>query len=329
MRGLRSRPQLKRKSVRPPHGFMESQDRRILESRSFPLPELLSRVADGGAVARDQLVAWGVEVPANDRISQAVALLRDAARTGQILPANDGVAPVLRAAWVAADFADIAAFLPREKVKAVRQELGIACAGDLWPAPGSRQPLQFQSQHWIAAIMLHAGLNVQYARFSSAKRVKLPEFFVTHNGERIAVEVKRPESDRRVSASVTEANAKFADHPGCWGAIILELTDCVLPAREDEFQHRAEVLRAIAHNTIWDANLGTYKDGFQRVIYLGAVYRGAWAIAGPNASRLRLVGIALHYGYGGHPRSTQENVSAWFQMEVNCAYDGVITRLSG
>jgi hypothetical protein len=252
---------------------MASQDHSILESRSFPLPELLSRLADGAVVAREQLLAWGVDVPEGDRISQAISVLREAAHTGKILPANDGVAPVLRAAWVVADFIDIAAFLPQDRVKAVRKELGIASAGQLWPPQGRRQSLQFQSQHWIAAILLHSGLNVQYARFSSNRQIKLPEFFVLRDNERIAVEVKRPESDKRVGASVVDANAKFVDHKDSWGAIVLELTDCVLPTRDDEFQRRAEDLREVAHNTMWDAERGTYKEGFDRIIYLGAVYR--------------------------------------------------------
>lgn len=309
--------------------MMNGDDRRMLESRSFPLPELLNRVAAGAVIARKQLADWGVDVQSDDRISQAVDLLEGAARSGLIPPSNDGVAPVLRAAWVATDFADIASFLPKEKVKAVRQELSIACKGALWPSPGSRQPLQFQSQHWITAILLHAGLDVQYARFSAGRKGKLPEFFVSRSGERIAVEVKRPESDRRVAASVEEAQAKFADHPDCWGAVILELTDCVLPAREDAFQERAEALRTLAHEAIWDVRRGTYKPGFERIIYLGAVYRGAWAISEPSGSRLRIVGVALHYGYGGLPGSVQDRLSAWFQVEVNRAYDGVIARISG
>jgi hypothetical protein len=306
---------------------MENQDRQIVESRSFPLPELLSRVADGATVARQRLLDWGVGVPDGDRISQAVALLREAARTGHIQPADDGVAPVLRAAWVAADFIDIAAFLPQDRVKAVRQELTVASTGELWPPQGLRRALQFQSQHWIAAILLHAGLNVEYACFSSNRQIKLPEFFVHRDDDRIAVEVKRPESARRIGPSVVEANAKFADHKDSWGAIILELTDCVLPAREEEFQQHAETLRAIAHGAIWDAQHGTYKPGFERIIYLGVVYRGAWAVGGPSGTRLRLIGIALHTGYCGEPKSRQEEASTWFQVEVNCAYNGVITRL--
>lgn len=300
--------------------------RKMLESRTFPLSSLLSRIAEKAVTARGRLVEWGIRVPDDDRITQAIGLLREAAKSGQILPETAGVSPVLRAAWVAADFIDIAAFLPPERVKAVRQELTLACVGELWPKKGSRQPLQFQTQHWIAAILLHAGLEVDYARFSSKRRAKIPEFFVLNGAQRIAVEVKRPESERRVAASVIEANAKFADH-NCWGAIVLELTDCVMPAKVEEFQNRAEALRTIAHQTIWDVERGTYHPDFRRVIYLGAVYRGAWAVAEEGATRLRLVGIALHYGYTGHPNSLQGHTSSWFQREFNRAYEGVVLRI--
>jgi hypothetical protein len=148
-----------------------------------------------------------------------------------------------------------------------------------------------------------------------------------NGNQRIAVEVKRPESDRRLEAAVVSAKEKFADHPDCWGAIVLELTDCLLPTNEKDIEARIMALRDAAHMVIWDEQTRAYKPGFGRVVYLGVVFRAAWAIGGETNSRLRLLGIGLHSGYSSHSNSVQGLTATWFQKAFNRAYDEVVLRI--
>ena len=301
---------------------------RTIESRTFVLREFFAQLAERTDRAANALSSWGVTVPSGSRLAQASEVLRATASGGQVQATSTDVAPVLRAVWVAADFVDIAAFLPRDRVKSVREELTIALQGELWPPFGTRQPLQMQSQHWVTSLLLHRGLDIEYAVYSSRRQVKIPEFYLRNGTQRIAVEVKRPESERGIAAAVESANSKFHEH-GTPGAIVLELTDCIAPAREEEFDAVATALMLTAHDTLWDAHCREFRPGFQKVIYLGGIFRGAWAVAADRESHLRLLGMAFHQGYSRHPKSLEGHRSEWLQREFNQAIDNLIARVTG
>ena len=148
------------------------------ESRPVPLGELLALVAARGDVAREILIRRRVRVRSGSRLEQASASPRVAAGHGHVDASPEPVDPVLLAVWVAADFADIAAYLPEPLVKSVRQELTVALCGDLWPSRGNRQSLQLQTQHWIGAVLLHAGIEIEHANSSSKSPGKIPEFLL-------------------------------------------------------------------------------------------------------------------------------------------------------
>ena len=297
------------------------------ESTPVPIPQLLSRVADAGDAAAAKLESWGVRLETDSRLAQASALLRAAAERGRLNADHESVAPVLRAVWVAADFADIAEYLPEDRVKSVRQELSIALRGELWPSKGSRQPLQFQTQHMVGAILLHSGIEIEHIPFSSKRQVKAPEFFFMDCLTRVGVEVKRPESRARIPTLLGEAMQKFTPHD-CYGAIVLEITDCLEGVSEAEFLRVGQEVMAEAHATVWNIERNEYRPGFRSLLYLGGIVRGGWEVPAEDQSRLRLVGHAFHQGYIGHPGSLQSFVSDRTRASFNRAIAGVVQRLS-
>lgn len=297
------------------------------ESTPVPIPQLLRAVADEGDRARQALANWGVVVSDGSRLEAAAALLREAAAEGQIDPRPEAVLPVLRALWVAADFADIATYLPASRVTSIRRELTTAVNGQLWPPAGSRQPLQLQTQHWIGAILTHAGLELEHATASASHAVRIPEFFIVNGLKRIGVEVKRPESRRRLPTMIQEAMTKFSAHD-CFAAIVLELTDCIESESEPELVAQGNELMRVTHETVWDDARGDFRAGYGSLIYLGAVARGGWQVPAEDKSRLRLMGHAWHRGYARHANSLHGRRSQWLQEQANRAFMGVIARLA-
>ena len=297
------------------------------ESKPVPIPDLLERVAALADGALATINGWGVRVQETSRLEQASSVLRATAAAGRVEPNSAAVTPVLRALWVAADFADIAAYLPESRVKSIRVELQAALSGELWPDKGSRQPLQLQTQHWIGAMLLHSGLETDHAVYSAKREVKIPEFFVRDGLQRIGVEVKRPESRRRVQTVVAEAMEKFASHR-CFGAIVLEITDCIQGSSAGELEAEAVAVMREAHGAVWNDQRGEYRPGFEKLIYLGGVVRGAWEVPAEDSTRLRMMGHALHQGYTNHPRTLQGIVSDRLQGRFDTAFSGVIARLS-
>jgi hypothetical protein len=83
-----------------------------------------------------------------------------------------------------------------------------------------------------------------------------------------------------------------------------------------------------AHAAVWDVERGQFRPGFEQLIYLGGVVRGAWEVPAEDTSRLRMMGHAFHQGYTNHPRSWQGIVSDRLQRQFNSAFTAVIARLS-
>src|ERR1035437_7695150 len=149
---MRPEPPRSSRSLGVPHDSV-GNTHNLEESRPVPIPKLLELVASMGDSAREALARGGVTIRAGSRIELASTCLRSAAAVGRVNATPEEVAPLLHALWVALDFADISAYLPKAHVKSIRKELAAATRGALWPTPGRRQPLQLQTQHWIGAVL--------------------------------------------------------------------------------------------------------------------------------------------------------------------------------
>lgn len=84
-----------------------------------------------------------------------------------------------------------------------------------------------------------------------------------------------------------------------------------------------------AHESLWDSQWSDFKPGFREVIYLGGIFRGAWATAVDQASQLRLLGTPSHQAYAPHSNSLKGKRSLWRQAEFNLAIDNLIGRITG
>lgn len=286
-----------------------------------------------GDQASSMLANWGINIVGDSRLAQASAFLREVATMGSVEPTTDAVLPVLRAIWVAADFADIAGYLPENRVKSVRQELSVAINGPLWPLAGQRQALQYQTQHWLSdSTLARCGAvsrrpRIEHIPFSAKRKVKIPEFWIAKGLYPIGVEVKRPESVARLPVTVAEAMEKFRNHD-CYAAIVLELSDCLTPGPEASLRRQGNSLMEIIHGTVWDDAGNRYKPGFEKLIYVGGIARGAWERPVKHTNRLRLFGHAFHQGYSPDPNSLQGIRSGWLQDFMNKAFSDVVWRMN-
>jgi hypothetical protein len=296
------------------------------ESASVPIPQLLQRIAAAVDQAAAKFASWGVRIEAGSRLEQASAVLREAASLRHINADHTSIEPVLRAMWVAVDFCDIAAYLPGDRVRSIRQELSVAVKGELWPPKGARQSVQFQTQHMIGAILFHSGVKIQHVAFSHKRPAKAPEFFFMDCLTRVGVEVKRPESRRRIPTLLAEAMQKFVSH-SCLGAVVMEISDCIEAKSEKEFHDQGAAVMREAHDAVWDTERNQYRPGFGKLIYLGGIVRGGWEVPANDQSRLRLVGHAFHKEYSGHKGTVQAFVSDRTRTSFNQAISSLIARI--
>jgi hypothetical protein len=108
--------------------------------------------------------AWGVRLPKASRSEQALAVLRDIARTGLFAPHQRGDSLGIRGLEFALDFGAIARTLPPSRVADLRKDLQDANRGPLDPPDSERGALQLQSQLTVRAAIELMGVTVDHPR---------------------------------------------------------------------------------------------------------------------------------------------------------------------
>jgi len=305
-------------SLVPPESFQESEPR--------PLRDIFLALAEELPRTRNQLVKWGVRVPNESRLHQAEDSLRALAERGSLPLDDDEVRPAVNALWTASDFADIGEYLPAERVKSVRRELEQALQGPLWPHAGQRQSLQLQTQHWLGALFLHHGVRIEHVRFKHDDSRKAPEFMVERGLHKLGIEVKRPESVRRIEASVADARDKFLARD-CAGGVVIEITDLLENTSSDQFVAKARELALRAYSTVWRLPNRGFHSGFERVIYVAVLGRGLWTAAGEQRNRLRASGIAFTAPFAQPNGGLRDFQGRWLQQTLYGAFNDVVARL--
>jgi hypothetical protein len=160
--------------------------------------------------------------------------------------------------------------------------------------------------------------------------VKIPEFYIEHGTERVAVEVKRIESLARIRASIEDARDKFAAQE-CDGALVIEVSDCLVLDGAESIARQVDDIAATATDVIWQppgSGLATgFKPGFRNVKCLCVVARGAWRTILDGPPRLEALGIATTSSFAMTRNSMAAHRAERIKNQLTVAFDGTIARL--
>jgi hypothetical protein len=298
----------------------------VAESPPRSVVDICTEFGRRGRDACTTLSSWGIEAAGQSRLSLALARLDELARTGYVSPDPDAIRRDLRALWISSDFAEIAETLPPRREKALRREITTALQGDLWPTSGSRQPLQLQSQCWLRAILVKAGLQPQSIPFSSKKPKKAPEFFLENGNTWYGIEVKRPERAQNVPAALADAQAKFVSQD-CHGGVIIEASDCLEAVAANTMEASVRNLACDAFATIWEGGRG-FRPGFDKIMYIGLIARGHHVECPSAPQRLRSAVVTSAAHFAVVEGTLLDHRAHWLHGEVLKAFELVRARMA-
>jgi hypothetical protein len=272
------------------------------------------------AEARDQLASaidtlnrWGVRVAEDSRLHEARLALVQVAIDGAF-PADPGEArSVVNALITAQDFAEIAARLPPHRVAEVRKELQISVdRGSVRQNEDDRQPYQLQSQHWVGTVLDLGGLSPS---LPPVRQGKSPDFFVYNGTAKYGVEVKRPVSEKAIRARLQDAIDQLTA-VDVYGAVVLDLTDCMKDSHPDTFVPEGERLGNVVDAIIWDEKAQRHHLGFERIIMATAFARGAWSIAQTNPPRVGFVNISASSVFAAYSGNLRDHHAKWLRESL-------------
>lgn len=261
----------------------------------------------------------------DSRLDLARARLSEIAERGAV--GEDDVSGALRVIWVALDFVEIAHTLPAERVKAVRQGIETALRGPLWPESGARQALQFQTQHWIGALLRRSGIELEVPTYSSRRSRKSPDFLISDGILPIPLEVKRPERARRIAPSVLDACEQLRAG-GTPGGVLLELSDCLPHDDAGTFERQAGALTDIARTVVWREDGRGFRPGRQWITFLGVIGRGARLIDPADPSRLGAFAYSSAATFSDPPNTVHDRKAQRLHAYLIRAFSGMVDRVA-
>ena len=279
-------------------------------------PRPIRAVARDAATSIEASIAslrdWGVKVPDNSRLHQALDVLNQAASSGLLAPAHRGDQLGLRALELAYDYADIGATLPLKRVATVRQELEQSLAGSLDPSAVDRSALQLQSQFLVRAALVLVGLSPRHP--SPRPRVKSPDLVVENATSEYGIESKRPEYARNVIPRMKDARDQL-DSYGLQGAVVIDAADCLrgfVGNKDTEVERLARSMSA----EMFEEGRG-YRPGYSGIIVSGAFARVAWTSDdGESESMISVHTSSMITVYGQCKNTLQDHRARWLRTAL-------------
>ncbi len=172
------------------------------------------------------------------------------------------------------EIVQITDYLPPELSLELREDLRRAVGGSL-DSGHADAAIRSQTQLHMGAIVASAGL---VTSVSSIAKGSVPDFVVEVDGLRIAIEVKRPESEAGVLRSVDRAVSQLAETsvPHEAGAVMLDLSDVLgdhvgrsWAEDVDAAAHFGPLVDRASDHIHTKASRGT--DGYERILGLFAL----------------------------------------------------------
>jgi hypothetical protein len=270
--------------------------------------------------AQKQLVDYGVRIPDNSRIDQAIAVLEHAQETGKLVPAHRGDDLGLRALELAFDYSAIGDSLPPDAVASVRRELRDSLVGSLDGQSNNGQPIQLQSQYVARAALVRGGLTPLHPTHSTRGGRKSPDLYVENGIAVYPIEAKRPRLSKNVLPRLEDARDQLADY-GEPGAIIVDITDCVrglLPSQiDDQVQHTLQDITQV----IFDPGRG-YRPGYRPIMVAGVVARAAWVSIDKGAeAQIEVHTCTGFINFASAPHTILHRHGIWLRQHFGNGYE--------
>ncbi len=193
------------------------------------MPLLANRLAD----TMGKIERWaGISISGSSRVAEAVRVLRSVAPSSAFSGSREDLTRVAHAVRDAQDFWVIGNMLGPQTLLPVVTALRHAIGGNLGQTP--HPAYQAQSELWVGAMIAAAGTQIGVMSSSDETR---PDFVLTEGTLQYSVEVKRPESLRRARQLVSGAAQQLLPDRFHGGALVVDLTDCLLPELVMHFAH--------------------------------------------------------------------------------------------
>lgn len=230
-------------------------------------------------MAIEQLVAYGLKIDATSRLRKALPILGDQGLRLKFPVDAEQSRALVNALFVAHDYADIAAALPIKLPNELRSQLEQSMnLGSLAQNEENRRAYQYQSQFWIGRVLELGGAEPQHIEASHAKS---PDYSIRLTTLEYGVEVKRPSSEEVLERRIHDAADQLRTR-GLFGAVVLDLTDCMPNTDPPIVQARVDRIGHVIDNIVWDDERKHHRPGLDRIILTSSFARGAFSVASGN-----------------------------------------------
>lgn len=285
-----------------------------------PAADLAAASLTDARHARQVIVDWGVRVPADSRLDQAIAVLEDVHLTGT-LPADPiGQGLAVSALQTALDYRDIAASLPAHRVASVRKGVEGSLGGRLDPNAADRGPLQLQTQHLVAAAFHRGGADVEYPTHSPHKGMSSPDLLLPKGISLYAVEVKRPEKRHNIAPRFDDAVEQLVSY-GQPGAVVIDATDCLRDVPFADFEAEAHAVAMELYSRVWGGAPIGFRAGYRDVMLAAVVARGTWQTNPDRAQELQISNVSAIARFAHTENSLMARRGEWMRQALQ---DGLV-----
>ena len=283
----------------------------LSEPRKFP--ETCAEASKNLAIAIETLRNWGIRIRENSRLVDAVNVLASRANE-QGFPLDPlSARKLVNALSVARDFSDIAGGLPKERVAQVRSQLQLSVAkGSLAQDETERQSYQLQSQYWIGRVLVAGGTAAVPVREG---KTKSPDFLVTRDLAKYAVEVKRPMSARAIKVNIEKAVEQFSEI-GLLGVVVLDITDCMTDQTPETFMRDVERLGETIDDIIWDSVGNKFRAGFESIMLISSVARGAYQVVKSGSPQIGFVNVSASSVFTTATGNLRDHHAQWLRLRI-------------
>jgi hypothetical protein len=231
-------------------------------------------VADTADEAMDVFAAWDIPLPKQERLRQAVRLLRKVAAARSWGTTEAERARVAAALSVAGDFILIAQCLRGDPVAAISEEIRTALGQGLAALAQGGGHSDLQSQYWFGMLLARAGLRPRVPRAGERR----PDFVVGADTMDFGVEHKRPRTEHSAPGALDKAAGQLRDYGDVHhtpGVIVMNLSDAVgvqrlagTPLQTPGVERHliGELFQAQADRLDWRAQTNRLSDKYDRIV---------------------------------------------------------------
>jgi hypothetical protein len=217
--------------------------------------------------------SWNIRVIDVSRLVESARLLRQVSTCGHFPNSGPDLMRVAHAARDAQEFAEISWVLPPQQLKPLADDLQRAVQGQL--GVGATQPVQFQTQLWVGAMLAQSGARTGVITGGAGKR---PDYIITEGTLRYPIEVKRPTHQLRADSIISDAARQLCGPRYHGSMIVVDLTDCLNPAtaarvgngppEHEQLQNETIRLSGELHREIFDNKASRLRSGRQHIFAL-------------------------------------------------------------